>query len=90
MKRLIVSLSVFISLLVLSGSGGLVMAEEQTNCVTVSQYGGASQIVCGAKHEPKDTGLADINPLFLASGFFVLAGFAFSQYRKIQRSEVGL
>jgi hypothetical protein len=45
-------------------------AEDTQTCVQVTQYGGGVGIVCGAKHEPVNTGLADINPLVL--GFISL------------------
>lgn len=62
----------------------------QPECVTVTQYGVGSKVVCGAKHEPKETGLADINPIVLASMFFVAAGYGLSKHNKLVRSEVGL
>lgn len=69
MKRLIVSL--FISLMLINASGTSSMAQEVETCIQVTQYGGGVGIVCGAKHEPVDAGLADINPLVL--GFISLA-----------------
>jgi hypothetical protein len=65
------------------------MAEESKHA-QVSQYGGGVGIVCGAKHEPVETGLADINPLVLASMFFSLAGYGMYQYKKLLRKEVAL
>lgn len=88
MKRLIVSL--LTGFIVLSSLTGYVKAEEVETCVQVTQYGGGVGIVCGAKHETVDTGLADINPIVLASFFFTLAGVTFSQYKKIVRSEIGI
>lgn len=88
MKRLIVSL--LTSFVLLSSLAGPIMAEDVETCVQVTQYGGGVGIVCGAKHQTVDTGLADINPLVLASFFFILAGVTFSQYKKIVRSEIGI
>ena len=70
--------------------GLIVYAEDQQTCVQVTQYGGGVGIVCGAKHEPVETGLADINPLYLASFFFILAFVALRQYKKLVRSEISL
>jgi len=67
----------------------VVKAEEET-CVAVTQYGGSVSYVCGAKHETVDTGLADINPLVLASIFFVLAGSSFIKAKRLSRAEVAL
>jgi hypothetical protein len=66
-----------------------VRAEDVQTCIQVTQYGGAVGIVCGA-HTPVETGLADINPLFLASSFFTLAGYGMYSYKKILRKEVAL
>lgn len=66
-----------------------VMAQAVETCTQVTQYGGAVKIVCGM-HEPVDTGLADMNPLVLASIFFILAAIALNQYRKIQKSDISL
>lgn len=66
------------------------MAEEDTNCVQVTQYGGAVGIVCGAKHEPVETGLADMNPFMLASMFFGLASVSLAKAKKIARAQVAL
>lgn len=90
MKRLIVALFV-LSLLAVAVPAKAVMADGTVTeeCVTVTQYGGASKVVC-TKHEPKDTGLADINPVVLASGFFAMAGYTLAKYKKLVRSEVGL
>jgi len=90
MKQLIVALGLILTLNFLAASANFVMAEEQTNCVQVTQYGGAVGIVCGVEHKPVETGLADINPVILASVFFGLAGLTFSKYKKLVRSEVGL
>ena len=88
MKRLIVTL--VISLISLAAIASPVMAEEAQTCVQVSQYSGGVGIVCGAKHEPVETGLADINPIVLASMFFSLSGYGMYQYRKLQRSHISL
>jgi len=66
-----------------------VKAEEVQTCVQVTQYGGGVGIVCGA-HTPVDAGLADINPLYLALTFFVIAGFGLNIYKKLLRAEVAL
>lgn len=56
-------------------------------CVQVTQYGGGVGIVCGA-HTPVETGLADINPLYLALIFFTIAVFAMREYKKLQKIQV--
>lgn len=87
MKRLIVALF----LLMAAFAASPVLADEQeTTCVQVTQYGGGVGVVCGAKHEPVEAGLADINPILLASASFGMAGFLLAKYKKLQRSEVGL
>lgn len=53
-----------------------VLAQEEV-CVQV--YGGG--VVCGAKHEVVDTGLADLNPLVLGAGF-LLASFGLYRLSK--------
>lgn len=63
-------------------------AEEVETCVQVTQYGGGVGIVCGAKHEPVETGLADINPLVLASVFFMFSGYGLYEYKKLQKVQV--
>lgn len=68
--------------------GLIVYAEEAQTCVQVTQYGGGVGIVCGAKHEPVETGLADINPFYLAAFFFILAFVVLRQYKKLVRSEI--
>ena len=68
----------------------VVLAEEVTECVTVTQYGNATGVVCGAKHEPVEAGLADINPIVLASIFFTLAGASLVKAKKVKRAEVVL
>ena len=95
MKRLIVRSTasiviLVVSLLFLASTASPIMAEEVQTCTQVSQYGGGVGIVCGAKHEPVETGLADINPLVLASIFFSLAGYGMYQYRKLQKLEISL
>lgn len=65
----------------------IVKAEEVQTCVQVTQYGGGVGIVCGA-HTPVDTGLADINPLFLALVFFTFAVFGIREYKKLQKIQV--
>lgn len=85
-RRLIVTVLVAGSLFVARP----VMAQEATDCVQVTQYGGAVGIVCGAKHEPVETGLADINPIVLASIFFGLAGMASKKANNLKRAEVAL
>lgn len=67
----------------------IVKAEELQTCVQTTQYGGGVGIVCGA-HTPVETGLADINPFYLALAFFVIAGYGLYQYKKILRKEVAL
>ncbi|MDP3917748.1 MAG: hypothetical protein Q8Q30_01060 [Candidatus Woesebacteria bacterium] len=57
-------------------------------CVQTTQYGGGVGIVCGAKHEAVDTGLADINPLYLALIFFTFAVFGIREYKKLQKIQV--
>lgn len=88
MKRLIVIL--LISLLSLVVVAKPAMAEEASTCVQVTQYGGTVGIVCGAKHEPVDTGFADVNPLVLSSIFLSLAGYGQYSYKKLLRKEVAL
>ena len=65
----------------------IVKAEEVQTCVQVTQYGGGVGIVCGA-HTPVETGLADINPLYLALVFFVIAGYGLHNYKKLQKIQV--
>lgn len=80
MNRLIVRSIVifFMSLGLFTAFAVPSMAEDPEICTQVTQYGGGVGIVCGAKHEPVDTGLADINPLVLSlmsltvSGLFYL------------------
>lgn len=69
---------------------GTIMAQDVTDCVQVTQYGGAVGIVCGAKHEPVETGLADMNPFMLASVFFSLAVASLVKSKKIARAQVAL
>ncbi len=88
MKRLIV-ISI-ISLLSLFATARPAVAGDVQTCVQVTQYGGGVNVVCSTKHEPVDTGLADINPLYLASTFFLFAGYGMYQYKKILRKEVVL
>jgi hypothetical protein len=88
MKRLIVIL--LISLFTFVANPIAASAEEVTTCVQTTQYGGQVGIVCGAKHEPVETGLADINPLTLASIFFIFSGFGIYNYRKLQKSDISL
>jgi len=76
--------------MLLAVSPAFVYAQEADTCVAVTQYGGSVSYVCGAKHEPVETGLADINPLVLASIFFVLAGDSFIKAKKLSRAEVAL
>ncbi len=66
-----------------------VNAADVQTCTQVTQYGGAVGIVCVA-HTPVETGLADINPLFLASTFFTFAGYGMYSYKKLLRKEVAL
>lgn len=68
----------------------LVMAQEASTCTKVTQYGGQVGIVCGAKHEPVETGLADINPLLLSSLFFTFAGYGMYQVKKLQKNGISL
>jgi len=88
MNRLIVLALTVISLLSLAVSSA--KAEEVQTCTQVTQYGGGVNVVCSTKHEAVDTGLADINPLVLASTFFTFAGYGMYQYKKILRKEVAL
>lgn len=81
-------LSLF-SLILLSSSATFVMAEEVQTCVQTTQYGGAVGTVCGA-HTPVETGLADINPVVLASVFFSLAGASLYKYKKLAKQEIAL
>ena len=62
----------------------IVKAEEVQTCVQVTQYGGGVGIVCGA-HTSVETGLADINPLFLALVFFTFSVFGIREYKKLQK-----
>lgn len=88
MKRLIVSLLfVICNLLFLARP---VMAEEVQTCTQTTQYGGGVGIVCGAKFVPAETGLADMNPVVLASIFFAFAGIGLYNYKKVLRAEVAL
>ena len=66
-----------------------IKAADVQTCTQVTQYGGAVVIVCGA-HTPVDTGLADINPVVLASIFFIFAGYGMYSYKKLLRKEVAL
>ncbi len=86
MNKLIILLFVICNLLFLAKP---VMAEDLQTCVQVTQYGGAVGIVCGA-HTPVETGLADINPVVLASIFFTFAGYGMYSYKKLLRTEVSL
>lgn len=58
-------------------------------CVQTTQYGGGVGIVCGA-HTPVETGLADINPLFLALVFFTFSVFGIREYKKLLRKEISI
>ena len=86
MKGLIATLLVVSLLSLVHGS---VMAEDVQTCVQVTQYGGAVGTVCGV-HTPVEAGLADINPLTLASIFFIFAGYGMYQYKKLQKTEISL
>lgn len=86
MNKLLILLFVICNLLFLAKP---VMAEDLQTCVQVTQYGGAVGIVCGA-HTPVETGLADINPVVLASIFFTFAGYGMYSYKKLLRKEVAL
>lgn len=83
---------VLITLAVLGGlfMASPVMAEEVDNCVQVTQYGGAVGIVCGIKHEPVETGLADINPFVLASTFMAVSAYAYNKAKKLQKAPIAL
>ena len=85
MKRLIVITLIVVSLLSIVARQA--KAEEVQTCTQVTQYGGAVGIVCGA-HTPVDTGLADINPLVLASIFFMFAGYGLYEYKKLKKIQV--
>lgn len=87
MKRLIVSL--FFGYWLLFIATEAVRAEAVQTCTQVTQYGGAVGIVCGA-HTPVETGLADVNPVVLASIFFTFAGYGMYSYKKLLRKEVAL
>lgn len=87
LKRLIVVLVVSCVLFVVGSR--VVMAQEADTCVTTTQYGGARQIVCGA-HTPVETGLADINPIVLASVFFGAAILSTIKAKNLKRAEVAL
>lgn len=86
MKRLIVLVTV-ISFFALTVNS--VNAETVQTCTQVTQYGGAVSVVCGV-HTPVEAGLADINPLYLASSFLSLAGYGMYSYKKLLRREVAL
>ncbi|MDO8340697.1 MAG: hypothetical protein Q7T59_01865 [Candidatus Woesebacteria bacterium] len=90
MNRLIVRSVIifFICFVLLTVSAVPSKAEDAQNCVQVTQYGGGVGIVCGAKHEPVNTGLADINPLVLSSIFLSLSGFGIYSCRKLLRKEI--
>lgn len=85
MKRLIV-IAVVCSMLYVVGLTSVNAAAVQT-CTQVTQYGGAVGIVCGV-HTPVDTGLADINPLVLASTFFMFSGYGLYEYKKLKKIQV--
>lgn len=87
MNKVIVLITLVLSLLSLVTLS--VKAEDVQTCTQVTQYGGAVGIVCGV-HTPVETGLADINPVVLASIFFTLAGYGMYSYKKILRKEVAL
>lgn len=87
MKRLIVSLIIGYCILFITTEA--VHAEEVQTCTQVTQYGGAVGIVCGV-HTPVETGLADINPVVLASIFFTFAGYGMYSYKKLLKKEVVL
>lgn len=89
MERLIVVTSLVVALLSFVGSKP-VRAEVVETCVQVTQYSGAVGVVCGVKHEPVETGLADINPIVLASTFFLLAGASFLKYKKLAKENISL
>lgn len=95
-KRLIVNLftnslaSLLMGLCILFITTEAVHAEEVQTCTQVTQYGGAVGVVCGVKHEPVETGLADINPVVLASIFFSLAGASLYKYKKLAKQEIAL
>lgn len=90
MNRLIVCSAIifFIGFVLLTVLAVPSRAEDVQTCVQVTQYGGGVGIVCGAKHEPINTGLADINPLVLSSIFLFLSGFGIYLYRKLLRKEI--
>lgn len=94
LKKILVMLFVAGSLIVASPVTpyGEILAEEADTCVTTTQYGGATQIVCGAKHDASeiDTGLADINPIVLASMFFGAAVISTIKAKNLKRAEVAL
>lgn len=82
MKRLIV-IAVVCSMLYVVGLTQVNATDVQT-CFQTTQYGGTVGIVCGA-HTPVETGLADINPVVLASIFFTFAGYGLYEYKKLQK-----
>lgn len=95
MKRLIVrsatqSIILVLSIFVLTLAPSYVRAEDVQVCTQVTQYGGAVGVVCGVKHEPVETGLADTNPITLASIFFILAGASLYKYKKLAKQEIAI
>lgn len=87
MKRLIVISLIVVGLLSIVARQA--KAEDVQTCVQTTQYGGTVGIVCGV-HTPVETGLADINPVVLASIFFMFSGYGLYEYKKILRKEVVL
>jgi succinate-acetate transporter protein len=86
MKKITKTLLVILFLLLTAKT---VKAEDVQTCTQVTQYGGAVGIVCGV-HTPVDTGLADINPVALASLFFGMSGYGIYQYKKLQKTNISL
>lgn len=85
MKKLIVILTAVIALLSFNLSA--VHAEDEQDCVSVTQYGGAVGIVCGVKtHEPVDTGLKE--NLALIGALSVVASGALHYFVKKNKREV--
>ena len=87
MNRLIVIALIVVSLL--STVARQAVAQEVQTCFQTTQYGATVGIVSGA-HTPVDTGLADINPLVLASIFFMFSGYGLYEYKKLLKKEAVL
>ncbi len=82
MKKLILSLAIALSALVLPGSAYAQTTNVEPG-VCVSVYGGG--VVCGAKHEIVDTDLGDINPAVLGGAFIFASGALFLLSKKMRK-----